>query len=290
MSSRGHRLSFTRSRTLLGVGLMVFAMLIVPLADGLAKYLSASHSPVFLSWARYAAGTVFVLPVLIFARGGLRLTPAQLPSQILRTVFLAAAMTLYFMAIARVPLADALGAYFVAPIVATVLAVLVLRERLTRRKAVAVGLGFVGALLVVRPSGVMDVGMAYALAAGLLMAGYLVATRMAATTSSPFVTLLIQYLLGTLLLTPFAVVAWRTPAAEALWLILGMGLFSAVSHLASIYAFRFAQASTLSPLVYVELISATIFGFLVFGDFPSVLTWAGIAVIVLGGLSLIERR
>ncbi len=282
--------SLTRSRTLLGVGLMIVAMLVVPLADGLAKYLSTSYSPVFLSWARYAAGTVFVLPVLAFARGGLRLRPAQLPSQVLRTVFLAAAMTLYFMAIARVPLADALGAYFVAPIVATILAVLVLRERLTRRKALAVGLGFAGALLVVRPTGVMDIGMAYALAAGLLMAGYLVATRMAATASPPFVTLLIQYLLGTLLLTPLAVVAWRTPTAEALGLILGMGLCSAASHLASIHAFRFAQASTLSPLVYVELISATLFGFLVFGDFPSVLTWLGIAVIVLGGLSLIERR
>ena len=88
-----------------GVILMTIAMLVIPLVDGLAKYLSAGYSPLFISWARYAVASAVVLP-WASARHRMRIFPTQqLGAHTLRTVFLVIAMTLYFLAVARIPLA-----------------------------------------------------------------------------------------------------------------------------------------------------------------------------------------
>ncbi len=268
---------------------MTVAMLIVPCADGIGKYLSADLSPFFLSWARYAAGSAFVVPALLLTRGSGQVTLGQMPAQLLRAVFLTAAIGFYYLAIARVPLADALGAYFVAPILATLLSALFLKEKLTARRIVAVAVGFAGALIVARPGVSMDLGMAFALGAGACMSCYIVITRAVARASPPLATLALQYLSGGLLLLLPALSHWSLPSSGSFILILLMGLVAAVSHLLVIGAFRLAEASALSPLIYFELVGTTIFGVLVSGSFPSWATWIGIGLVVAGGLILIER-
>lgn len=274
----------------LGIVLMAISMLFIPGADAIGKYLSSAHSPAFLSWARYVAALGFVLPVVLFvqARAARPLIGrSQILPQLLRTAFLVGAMTLYFTAIARIPLADALGAYFIAPIIATVLAVIVLRERLDCRKLAAVILGFIGAMLIVKPGAAGSSGTLIALASGGLMACYLVMTRATAQDSTPLATLTIQLVFGILLLTPFVLFQWTVPNREEILLILLMGLLSAASNLLTISAFRLAPVSTLSPLVYLELLGATGLGYAMFGDLPSTATWIGIAVIVVAGLAVV---
>ena len=275
---------------LLGAVLMIAAMGIIPLVDGIAKYTSAELSPLLISWVRYFAGALMIAPIAAARPASFRVPVAQMPSQIARTVLLVGSMTCYFLAIATVPLADAAGAYFVAPIIATILAALVLRERMTSRKLLAVGLGFAGTLLVVRPGATMEVGLIWALGAGFLFACYMIATRKASQASPPLATLGFQYVLGALLLAPFAFATWSMPTPMTLALLAGMAVLSLASHLMSITAFRHAEASTLSPLVYVELIGSAAIGFLVFGDVPTPLTWIGIGVITVAGLCLITRQ
>jgi drug/metabolite transporter (DMT)-like permease len=135
---------------------MVVAMLLISFVDALAKYLSASYSPLFLGWARYAVASCVVLP-LTAASHGRRLFPAQRrASHVLRTVFLVGAMTLYFLAVARLPLATASSASLVGPIFAVILSVLVLGERMTVGKALGLTLGLAGALVIVQPGGSMN--------------------------------------------------------------------------------------------------------------------------------------
>ena len=131
-----------------GIVLMIAAMLVIPIVDGLAKYLSADYSPLFISWARYAASTALILPI-VFARNGLRILPTDgIPLHVLRTLCLVGAMTLYFFAISKVSLVIAASAYFVGPLVAVALSVTVLGERLTTAKVLGVLLGLIGALIV----------------------------------------------------------------------------------------------------------------------------------------------
>lgn len=275
--------------TALGIALMAGSMLIIPSSDAIAKYLSGAHSAAFLSWARYVAALGFLLPIVAVAQWRSPeplIARGQLLPQIIRTAFLVSAMTLYFIAIRHVPLADALGAYFVAPIIATV----ILRERLDWRRLAAVGFGFAGALLVVRPGAETSSGTLIALASGALMACYLVMTRATAKAASPLSTLTLQLVLGIAMLTPIVIFQWSMPDREGIMLILLMGLVSAASNLMTISAFRFAQVSTLSPLVYLELVGATALGFAMFGDFPAPATWIGIAVIVVAGLIVVAPR
>jgi drug/metabolite transporter (DMT)-like permease len=269
-----------------GIVLMTAAMLSIPLVDGLAKHLSAGYSPLFLGWARYAVASLIVVPVTA-ALHGARLFPAERRgSHVLRTVFLVSAMTLYFLAVARIPLATAVSAYFVGPVVAVGLSVAVLKERMTPRKALSLALGFGGSIVVLRPGGSMDPGILLALGAGVLFAFYLIATRSAAQDSDPVKTLAFQCVAGTLLLTPQAALSWSAPDGNDLLLFAGLGLFSAISHALSIVAFRLADASTLAPLVYVELIGAALIGYVAFGEIPGLPTIVGAGLIVAAGLIL----
>ncbi|MGI9404920.1 MAG: DMT family transporter [Hyphomicrobiaceae bacterium] len=277
------------SNAVLGVVLMSLAMLMIPLVDGLAKHLSGAHSPLFISWARYAVACFIVLPFAVVRYGRAVLPRERLGSHLLRTVFLMAAMTLYFLAIARIPLATAISAYFVGPILATVLAVMWLGERLTVRKILALVLGFAGAMLILRPDGQLEPGILLAMGSGAFFALYLIATRQASQSSDPLKTLVFQCLVGALLLTPQAFWAWSVPMPAEVPFFLAMGILSALSHILSITAFRYAEASTLAPLVYLELVASALVGFYVFGDLPGTSVWLGAAVIVAGGLLLLRR-
>jgi drug/metabolite transporter (DMT)-like permease len=273
-----------------GVVLMTLAMLVIPVVDGIAKALSAAYSPLFIGWARYAVASAIVLPVAAGLHGR-RMFPAERrAAHVLRTVFLVAAMTLYFLSLARISLAAAVSAYFVGPIIAVVLAVVLLGERLTGRKVAALLLGFAGSLVIVRPGGAVDPGVFLALGSGVCFAFYLVTTRQASLESDPLKTLALQCAVGTLLLTPQAAASWSAPAAGDLLLFAGLGIFSVAGHALSILAFRHADASTLAPLVYVELIGAALIGYLAFDELPGAPTLAGAALIVAGGFLLSTAR
>src|SRR5262249_52127363 len=107
---------------LMGITMMAAAMLIVPMVDGIAKYLSHSYSPLFLGWVRYAVASLVVLPIAVRLYGKNLFPAERLGSHVARTIFLVGAMTLYFLAIARVQLVAAVSAYFVGPIFAVALA------------------------------------------------------------------------------------------------------------------------------------------------------------------------
>ena len=277
------------SHPLNGAMLMTAAMLVIPLVDGLAKYLSVDYSPLFLGWARYAVASGIVLPFAA-ARGGRRMFPTeQLAAHTLRTVFLVIGMTLYFLAVARIPLATVSSAYFVGPIVAVALAVIVLKETLTARKMLSLALGFAGSLVILKPGATIEPGIVMAFGAGLFFALYMIATRQASKDSDPLPTLAFQCVFGTLLLTPQAIWSWSTPAPADLIFFAGLGIFSAVGHLLSIAAFRLADASTLAPLVYIELIGAAAIGYFAFHEIPGPSTLIGAGLIVAAGLILIVR-
>jgi drug/metabolite transporter (DMT)-like permease len=275
---------------MLGIALMAAAMLLVPTVDGIAKMLSATHSPLYISWARYAFSCIFVLPWAIARRGRHFLPREHLGAHALRTFFAAAAMCFFFAAISFSPLADVTSAYFVGPILAAILSVAFLGEALTFRKLAALVLGFIGAIVVVNPAGGLNAGLLLGVAAGAFFALYLVATRKASLASDPVSTLAFQCLFGAVMLSPLAVWNWSVPVGQELLFMLLMGAISAACHFMTISAFRHAEASMLAPLSYLELLGSVIVGYLVFNDLPGARIGIGAALIVAGGLILVQRR
>lgn len=270
-----------------GIALMSLAMLGIPIVDGIAKYLSSDYSPLFIGWARYAVACIIVLPLAYRYHGRQMFPDEQQFTHLVRTAFLVTAMTLYFLAIARIPIALAVSAYFVGPIIAVALSVMFLKETLTLRKMLSLALGFFGSLVVLRPSGDIEVGLIMAFGAGLFFALYLIATRQASQQSDPIKTLAFQCVVGTALLSPQAAFTFALPQIDVLWLFVGLGLFSAMGHILTILAFRLSDASTLAPLVYLELVGSALIGFLIFAEIPTIMTVVGASLIILSGLVLV---
>lgn len=279
-----------------GLALMAMAMLSFPLVDGLAKHLALEASPYFVAWARYAVASLVVLPFAIRLHGWRLFPRERLGSHFLRTAFLVIAMTLFYLSMVRVPLATTFSAYFVGPIIAAALSVALLGERMTRRKGLSLALGFIGSLVILRPGGGLEPGVIFAFGAGVFYACYLVATRRAAMMSDPVPTLLFQCVVGTLLMTPQAILTWSLPldggsGLTGLLALYGvLGLSSAACHFLVVLAFRRADATTLAPLVYLELIGGALIGYLAFGEVPGLAIVVGAAFIVAGGLVLLRRR
>ena len=269
---------------------MIIAMLAIPVVDGIAKYLSGEFSPLFISWARYAVACIFVLPFAFMKFGADVFPREKLDIHFLRTIFLVSAMALYFFSISLIPLATAISAYFVGPIVAVVLGVLFLREKLNAIKLLSLIFGFMGSMVILRPDAVWEPGIIMAFGSGCLFALYMITSRMTSVESDPIKTLALQCVIGNLLLSPFAIIFWKLPTLDYLHLYLGLGLFSALGHIMTIYAFRFTDASTLAPLVYIELVTTVFIGYIVFSEIPNVSTAIGAACIVLSGLLLFRIR
>jgi drug/metabolite transporter (DMT)-like permease len=275
-----------------GIALMAVAMILLPAGDAIAKHLTAltAYGAGFLAWSRFVVGLALVAPAAA-AGGQLRGLDAMfLVRQALRGGLVASAITCVINAVATAPLADVYGAFFVGPTAAIVLARLLLHEQVRPREWVAVLLGFVGVLLVVRPTGAVGPGLLWALGAGLSFGGFLVATRWAAGTAPPIAQLAGQLFFGFAFLLPLGIGDLLRFGIEAPGWLIAMALSSALANLLQLLAVRHTHAVVLAPVVYLQIVAATAFGWALFGDRPDGWTFAGLGVIMVAGLCRVPLR
>ncbi len=270
---------------------MILGMCIYPIGDAATKFLGDAYSPIVLAWIRFLIGASVLAPIatLSTTRQPIVFSPHIIKEQLIRSLCILSATLCFVAAIIRIPLADAFGAYMIGPIIAMILAVIVLKESLTLRKVLALLMGFIGAIIIIKPGVNMNAGYLFALGAGISFGAYLVANRWAASSIPPLIAVAFQTCFGAIVLAPFAWQSLGQAQNEHIWLFATIGLGSALANLITIFAAKFADASSLAPLVYVEVVAATALGYWVFNDLPSARVWLGIAIIVAAGLSLINR-
>jgi len=274
------------------VALMIAAVGVFALLDATGKYLSQSYPVPGIVWARYAVNLGLLLGWFV-ARGKLRrMRTARLGVQALRGLMLGSATLLYLTALSQMPMADAAAIGFVMPLVAAVLAVPMLNERLDGPRLLAVLAGLGGALVIVRPG--FSVFTLYALlplGMAVCNALYQILTRKLAGVEHPLTSLFWGALIGTLLYTPFLPSSGSLPETGLDWVLFGlMGVFGLVGHLLLIRAYDYANASLLVPMHYTQLVWVILLGYLVFDDFPDGWSLAGMTIIVISGLYLVNRQ
>lgn len=269
----------------IGILLMIAAMLIMPVMDAGAKLLTPRLPIWEIVWARFFAHSLWAAPLFLARHRPSDLFAGQVGLQLFRSSLIVPATALYFAAIAVMPLADALAVFFVYPCIATMLAPIVLGDRVGVWRWTATIVGFIGALVVIQPGAeVISEGALLVLAGAVFIAVYGLLTRKLAGQAPPMVTLMMTGLLGLAVTTPFAFANWVPPTAAEWGLFLVIGLSSSVGHWLMIEAYERAPVSVIAPLGYIEIVTATLLGFLLFADFPSSTTWLGIAIIVASGL------
>jgi len=275
-----------------GVGFLIAAFAVIPLMDAAAKELGGQgYPPILTAWARFALSAAILSPILLRRGAIVSLTGPGFGLQVLRAVCLTAATVLFFTALVSMPMANALAVYFVYPFLITLMAPMVLGESVGIRRILAVLVGFLGSLLIIRPGfdGVPD-GVYYVLAASVCFAGFNLLTRRLRGMSNPWLMVFYQSIVGAVVLTPFAISFWVTPGPNELRLMALMVFAAVVGHWLLVKAYEYAPASFLAPFGYCEMISAVLLGYIWFDDLPDELTWVGIAVIVASGIYISVRE
>ena len=265
--------------------IMVLAMTLIVGGDVAAKVLSQDGvSPIFVAWTRFAIACLVLLPLSGVSRSDA--SALRDPRVWLRALLIMAGICCILTALRTEPVANTFGAFFIGPIVAYALSVILLKERVTLLRTVLLGCSFLGVLLVVKPGFGVSVGMGFALLAGVFHGSYVVATRWIAPLYRPRLLLISQLALGALILAPFglaALPATITWAGAALLLISAMG--SAFGNLLLVSLSKTTPSSVIAPLIYTQLLSATALGFLVFSDWPDTFAFLGLAVIFVSGVA-----
>lgn len=272
----------THSITLFGIALMLAAMLILPFLDVVAKYLGQQNVPILeIVWARLFFGMVMTAPLVWKMDGFSSLRPRRPVIHTVRATFLIAATGLFFWALKFLPIADTLAIFFVQPLVITMLSPVMLGEKVGLRRWLAVAVGFIGTLIIIRPGFQnLNPGVFMALGAGTSLALYMLLTRRIAGSASAMTTTFLTSLTGAVLTTIAVVFIWQAPTPQQWLLFLLLAFIATLGHYLIVRAYDFAEASLLAPLGYTEMIMAVIAGWYFFGDFPDKWTFVGVGVLI----------
>lgn len=254
------------------------------------RHMSSTMHPIELAFFRNLFGLFFMLPW--FWRAGLgALKTERFKLHGFCSAIGLVAMTLWFLAIAMMPVAEAMALSFTAPLFATIGAALLLKEKVRARRWAAILAGFIGTLVIIRPDGT-DIGLAstLALAASACMALAALTVKSLSRTENPNTIVLFMGLLMTPMSLIPALFFWSAPTAtDYLWFV-ALGLFATMGQVSMARSFASADISAVLPFDFSRLIFAAALGYLFFAEIPDTWTWVGAAIIFSATLYTAHRE
>ena len=269
--------------------LMIGAIFCFASMDATAKYLMKEIGPAQTIWARYTVQAILVT-VLILPKINIYGKTKYPKLQFLRSVALMMATTLFFFAFSKLGLAEASAIFNISPVLITLGAFLFLREQIGPRRVIGIVVSLLGALIIIRPgSGVFTVYALLPLGAAIFYSTYSLATRFVGTNESPWTSLFYSAIFGAICYSIYIVFHWNPMSSNALLLTIIIGLFGTAGHICLIRALTLGEASLVAPFIYTNLLFTTIWGLVLFGNFPDFWTIAGALIIVAAGVYVWAR-
>ena len=271
---------------------------LAPMGDSVAKLLGGVVALGVLVFARFAVQAVMLVPLVWAGGQSLQLPPGLLGLTLMRTLLHICGIGLMFSALRFLPLADALAITFVMPFIMLTIGHFYMGEEVGRQRLAACAVGFIGTLLVIQPNFV-DVGAPALLPLGvaLVFALFMMVTRRAARALDPIRLQAISGLQAVMIIGPLLVLLPATRGdfdfglnAAGWGLLAALGIIGTLAHLFMTWSLRFAPASTLAPMQYLEIPVGTAIGWMIFSDLPNGLAALGICITVVAGLYIILRE
>lgn len=278
-------------RPLPAIGFLLLAMLIFVAMDGMAKYLAQSMAPQQIVFARFSIVSMLLVPALLRYRGDRPWKTAMPLMHCIRGLLLIGSSMLFVFALVHLPLELATAIGFVSPLFVTALSIPLLGEQVGPRRWMAVGVGFIGVLIVLRPgSAAFQLAMLLPVLSSFCWALSLIITRRMRGSERPLTILTYSTAIGLVALAGFALPIWRAPEPFEWALLACIGAGHVVAQYSVIRAFTLGRATLLAPFSYSTIIWATLIGALVFGTLPDAPTVTGTMVLVFAGLYVLHRE
>ncbi len=275
--------------TSLPILLMIGAVFCFASMDATAKYLMKEIGPAQTIWARYTVQAILVT-VLILPKINVYGRTKYPKLQFLRSVALMMATTLFFFAFSRLGLAEASAIFNISPVLITLGAFLFLREQIGLRRVIGILVSLLGALIIIRPgSGVFTIYALLPLGAAIFYSTYSLATRFVGSDESPWTSLFYSAIFGAVCYSIYIIFHWNPMSNNALLLTIIIGLFGTAGHICLIRALTLGEASLIAPFIYTNLLFTTIWGLVLFGNFPDFWTITGALIIVAAGIYVWAR-
>jgi drug/metabolite transporter (DMT)-like permease len=288
-----------RENRLRGIGLMCIAVLCFTCIDTIGKYLMQYMSLTQVVWGRF---TFALIVGALLSLPGIPGSPSERVRklvhshrvwlQLFRSSLLIASTVLNFIALRYLQMDQALAIMFSTPFIVAALSIPILGERVGPRRWAAIGVGFIGVLVVTRPGyGGIHPAAILSLLCATCYAFYSIATRLLASVDSSETTLFYSNLSGSVVYTIGLPFFWTMLDNYAFYAMMVMhGSLASLGHYLMIRAHRIAPASVLSPFMYTQIVWVICAGYFVFGDLPNRWTLVGSAIVIASGLYLLYRE
>ena len=258
----------------LSIGAFLFSV-----TDVIVKQLGQKFDPTELALFRYGIGMMILTPV--FLKMGIEeLKTKRIGMHIVRMSLAMAAQLGIFITVINMPLADATAIYFSKPLFTTVVAVIFISEVVSGRRWVATTVGFIGVIIMIQPGAdTMNPIALIAVASALAFATANVLIRVLARTEPPNRILFYYHIGGIIVFTGPAIYFWTMPVGIEWVLLISIAVLPTLGMTCFVRAFSAGEANAVGPIEYVRLIYAALFGYLLFGEIPSI--WTGVGAILI---------
>ena len=238
---------------------------------------------------RFFFGLIVIFPFIIKSNFNIYKTN-NLKFHLIRSFINVPMMILGFAALMYIPLEQIKAIGFLSPILVVILSVLILKEKIYIIRILALIIGFVGVLIILRPGIIeINIGAYMVLLSGLLWSTVIIITKFISKEDSPMTILTYQYTFVTIFTLPFALIYWTNPTLNSFYYILLAAIVGTVLHLCINNSYRLADLSVIQPVWFTQLIFASVFGFSIFGEIPDGWTWAG-GILVFSSVLIITYR
>ena len=289
-----------QDRPLLGIMLMLCFCVLAPLGDAVAKILGQSIPLGQLLLVRFGVQALILFPIVFLTVRPWKMQGRILRLTILRTILHIIGIGAMFTALRYLPLADAVAIAFVMPFLMLLLGKMVLGEEVGMRRIMACVVGFIGTLLVIKPS-FSEVGLPalLPLVVAVVFSLFMLITRQIAKETDPISLQAVSGTMATIFILPLLLIGHPAGIAELQLvetdlttssLMLFIGVLGTLAHLLMTWSLRYAPSATLAPMQYLEIPFATLIGLIIFGELPDGLAALGICITIAAGLYIVIRE
>ena len=278
------------SNTLWGTFLLLLTYFFFSVMELSAKELGQIFNPFQIVFSRYLSQLIILL--VLFNKNTITFLKSPFPSlQILRGALLLITTCFMFSGLAYLPFAENIAIYMIGPVITTILAFLILKEKISFVQVVIVIIGLIGAMIIANPnSASFNFAIIFPFLAALCFAFFTISTKFLNSSDSNQTTLLYTAITGTILSLPFIIFFWEWPNLNQTMLMFCLGLLATLGHFLFIEALKIVNASFAAPFVYLTVLLAAFWGYILYEEVPQQNTILGAFLIIIAGIIITKLK